>query len=75
MAHASTVWEEFDLQGKLVQRWERGPVALHCIFRFEMEHLLARAGFTIRAVYGNFERSPLQDDSSEMIWVSEAYKE
>jgi SAM-dependent methyltransferase len=75
IAYASSVWEEFDLQGKLVQRWERGPVALHCIFRFEMEHLLARAGFTIRAVYGNFERSPLQDDSSEMIWVSEAYKE
>jgi hypothetical protein len=35
-----------------------------------MEHLLSRAGFTITAVYGNFERSPLQNDSSEMISVS-----
>lgn len=71
-ASASTIWEEHDAQGKLVQRWERGPVSLHCIFRFEMEHLLSRAGFTIRAVYGSFERAPLQDDSSEMIWISEA---
>ena len=71
-ACASTVWEEFDGRGQPVQRWERGPVGLHCFFRFEMEHLLSRAGFTIRAVYGNFERTPLQNDSSEMIWVSEA---
>lgn len=68
---ASTVWEEFDVQGELVQRWERGPVFMHSIFRFEMEHLLSRAGFTIRALYGNFERAPLQDNSSEMIWISE----
>lgn len=69
-ACASTLWEEHDAGGNLVRRWERGPVALHCPFRFEMEHLLSRAGFTITAVYGNFERSPLQNDSSEMISVS-----
>ncbi len=71
-AFANTVWEERDVQGNLVQRWERGPVALHCIFRFEMEHLLSRAGFTVQALYGNFARAPLQNDSSEMIWVSAA---
>lgn len=70
-ASVSTILEECDAQGNLVQRWERGPVALHCIFRFEMEHLLARAGFTVLALYGSFERAPLQDDSSGMIWVSE----
>jgi SAM-dependent methyltransferase len=70
-ASASTVWEERDTHGNVLQRWERGPVALHCIFRFEMGHLLSRAGFSIRALYGNFERAPLQDDSSEMIWIAE----
>lgn len=68
-AFSSTLWEERDMQGNLVQRWERGPVALHCLFRYEMEHLLQRAGFTLCALYGDFERHPLQDDSSEMIWV------
>jgi hypothetical protein len=70
-ASVRTVWEELDMNGNTIQRWERGPVALHCIFRFEMEHLLSRAGFKVREVYGNFERAPLQNDSSEMIWVSE----
>jgi ubiquinone/menaquinone biosynthesis C-methylase UbiE len=39
-------------------------------FRYEVEHLLARAGFRLRAVYGNFDRSPLADDSPEMIFTA-----
>jgi hypothetical protein len=30
-------------------------------------NLLARAGFTIDAVYGDFDRSPLSDGSKEII--------
>lgn len=74
-ASVRTIWEERDAQETRVQRWERGPVALHCIFRFEMEHVLARAGFKVLGVYGSFKGTPLQDDSSEMIWVSEVVKE
>lgn len=33
----------------------------------ELEHLLARAGFRVQAVYGDFDRSPLADDSPEQI--------
>jgi SAM-dependent methyltransferase len=69
-AFSRTLWEERDPQGGLLDRWERGPVGLHCIFRYEMEHLLYRAGFTVRALYGSFEYDPLHDDSTEMIWVS-----
>lgn len=69
-ASVSTLWEERDAHGNLAQRWERDPVALHCIFRFEMEHLLSRAGFKVQALYGDFGRSPLNDDSTEMVWVS-----
>ena len=35
--------------------------------RAELEHLLARAGFRVEAVYGAFDRSPLTDASPEMI--------
>lgn len=35
--------------------------------RAELVHLLARAGFTVDAVYGNFDRSPLTDESPEMV--------
>lgn len=41
-------------------------------FRFEVEHLLARCGFLVAAVYGNFDRTPLIDTSPEMIYVAEA---
>jgi SAM-dependent methyltransferase len=62
-------WEEIGADGQVVGRWESGPVRLHCVFRFEIEHLLARAGFAIDAIYGDFHRGPLLDASSEMIWV------
>ncbi len=41
-------------------------------FRYEVEHLLARAGFEIIDLFGNFDRSLLCDDSPEMIFVARA---
>ena len=37
--------------------------------RFELEHLLARCGFSIEALHGDFDRSPLGAASPEMIFV------
>jgi SAM-dependent methyltransferase len=59
-----------DAQGKeerLVFAW-----TLRYFFRYEVEHLLARCGFRVSAVYGDFDRSPLVDNSPEMIFVAEA---
>jgi SAM-dependent methyltransferase len=70
-AISQTVWEVMDDNGDPTDRWESGPLRFHCLFRFEMEHLLARIGFVVEAVYGNFFRQELQDDSSEMVWVAE----
>jgi ubiquinone/menaquinone biosynthesis C-methylase UbiE len=69
-ATVTSRWEEVEKDGFIAHRWERPPMALHCIFPFEMEHLLARAGFTNRAVYGDFFKSPLNDKSPEMIWIA-----
>ena len=33
----------------------------------ELQHLLARRGFRVRSVYGDFDRSPLKDTSPEQI--------
>jgi SAM-dependent methyltransferase len=38
--------------------------------RAELEHLLARAGFEIVAMYGDFDRSTLVDESPEIIVVA-----
>lgn len=62
--------EILDEDNNVVERVERGPTPLHCVFPFEMEHLLARVGFQIEALYGDFFRQPLGDGSTEMIWVA-----
>jgi len=41
------------------------------LFRYEVEHLLARCGFRVAGLYGGFDRSPLLDDSPEMLFVGE----
>jgi hypothetical protein len=59
-----------DARGKeerLVFAW-----TLRYFFRYEVEHLLARCGFRVCAVYGDFDRSRLVDTSPEMIFVAEA---
>lgn len=40
------------------------------VYPREMEHLLARAGFEVEALYGWFDERPLAEDSREMIWVA-----
>jgi len=52
---------------RLVFAW-----TLRYFFRYEMEHLLARCGFRVIALYGNFDRTPLRDDSPEMIFIAES---
>jgi SAM-dependent methyltransferase len=39
-------------------------------FRYEVEHLLARAGFEVLHIYGDFDKSLLTDTSPEMIFVA-----
>ena len=42
-------------------------ISLRYIFRYELEHLLVRAGFEIVNLYGDYDRSPFADDSPAMI--------
>lgn len=66
-----TIWEELDSEGGVLNRIEREPISLHCVFRFEMEHLLIRAGFAVEMVYVDFYKHPLTDESPSMIWVAQ----
>lgn len=38
--------------------------------RYEMEHLLARAGFAVEAVWGGWGRSPLETVGEDAVWVA-----
>jgi hypothetical protein len=39
-------------------------------YRYELEHLLARAGFEVVALYGDFDRRPFDRDAREMVFVA-----
>ncbi|MCL4692830.1 MAG: hypothetical protein KJ060_10020 [Candidatus Hydrogenedentes bacterium] len=39
-------------------------------FPYEVEHMLARCGFAVADVFGDFDRSPFADDSREMIFIA-----
>jgi SAM-dependent methyltransferase len=69
-AIVQTAWEEIDTDGQVKNRTERAPIQLHCVFRLEMEHLLARVGYEVEAVYGDFFYHELQDNSPGMVWVA-----
>ncbi len=45
--------------------------AIRYFFRYEVEHLLARCGFRVAELFGNFDRSPLTDASPEMLFVAD----
>jgi SAM-dependent methyltransferase len=40
-------------------------------FRYEVEHLIARCGFKVVDVFGNYDKSPYTDESPETIIVAE----
>ncbi|MGD1118035.1 MAG: class I SAM-dependent methyltransferase [Dehalococcoidales bacterium] len=47
------------------------PAPLRFFFRFEVEHLLARAGFSVEAVYADFDKTPFGvKPPDELIFVA-----
>jgi ubiquinone/menaquinone biosynthesis C-methylase UbiE len=65
-----TRWDEIGEDGSILHTWEGQSKSLHCVFPFEMEHLLARTGFVDRLVYGDFFRNRLSKNSPDMIWIA-----
>lgn len=54
---------------RLVDTIETG-FDLRAVHRYEFEHLLARAGFEVEALYGWFDERPLEGAAREQIWVA-----
>jgi SAM-dependent methyltransferase len=69
-ATSRTVWEIVSDGGQALERIERNPILLHCIFRFEMDHLFRLTNYHVEGVYGDFFANPLGADSEDMIWVA-----
>lgn len=64
------VFEELDASGRTVGRLHT-RVRLRYTFRFEMQHLLERCGFTIEDLHGDFAGGPFSA-GGEQVWFARA---
>lgn len=71
-------WTDQVSDVELIYYLRRGTAVERVVQRFEMrwylvaelEHLLARAGFALESVCGDFARAPLEDASPEIVMVA-----
>ena len=61
--------EELDRDGAVVRKLYR-DYRLRYSHRWEMYHLLRSSGFEVDALYGDFDCTEFDEDSTEMIWVA-----
>ncbi len=66
---ARTIVEELDEHGELVRKLYK-DYQLRYLYRFEALHLLDASGYRVLDVYGSFDREPLDESSTEMIWIA-----
>jgi SAM-dependent methyltransferase len=62
-------YEIIEADGTTRRLTETFPMRL--LYRYELEHLLARCGFRIVALYGDYDRSVFSDESLGLIVVAE----
>jgi len=66
LAHTTLLFDEVDNHGGGFHRTV-ADIVLRLTYRFELEHLLSRTGFTVRTLYGDYASSPYEDDSERLI--------
>ena len=66
--HIQFIYDELDAEGRV--RRSVLPFTLRWLYRFELEHLLARAGFALEAVYGSYDLDEYSAASELMLAVA-----
>ncbi|ACL24799.1 class I SAM-dependent methyltransferase [Chloroflexus aggregans] len=68
ISHVTFIYDETAGDGVVTRRTMQ--FTMRWLYRFELEHLLARAGFTLRAVYGSYDLEPYTTASPRLIAVA-----
>jgi SAM-dependent methyltransferase len=68
LSHVTFIYDELDAEGHV----RRGtlPFSMRWLYRYELEHLLARAGFALEAVYGSYELDDYSAESELLLAVA-----
>ncbi len=67
--NARVIIEELGQKGLVMQKMYL-DFQLRYVHRWEMQHLLELCGFEVLELYGDFDRSPFDESSTEMVWVA-----
>ena len=67
--NARTMVEELDQEGAVGRRLYR-DFQLRYAHRWEMHHLLRKCGYEVLDLFGDFDRSPFDETTTEMVWVA-----
>lgn len=66
--HVTFIYDELDADGRVTRSVL--PFPMRWLYRFELEHLLARAGFALEAVYGSYELDEYDSTSDLLLAVA-----
>lgn len=66
--HVTFVYDELDGNGGV--RRTVHSMTLRWFYRYELEHLLERAGFIVEAIYGSYDLDPFETSSDIMLTVA-----
>jgi SAM-dependent methyltransferase len=64
------IYDELQPDGVVVRR--ALPFVMRWLYRFELQHLLARAGLVLEAIYGDYDLEPYTSDSPQLIVIARA---
>ncbi len=67
-SHVTYFYDEHDSTGQLKRRVMN--FTMRWFYRYEMEHLLARAGFLVRSVYGSYDLDAYTTESPRLVVVA-----
>jgi len=66
--HVTFIYDELGADGQV--RRATHSFTLRWLYRYELEHLLARAGFTIEAIFGSYDLDELHGGSELMLTIA-----
>lgn len=62
------IYDELQEDGRVMR--SALPFVMRWLYRFELQHLLARVGLVIDAIYGDYDLEPYDSDSPQMIVIA-----
>lgn len=68
ISYVTFIYDEIDARGQV--RRSALPFTMRWVYRYELEHLLARAGFALEAVYGSYDLDEYSGTSDLMLAVA-----